>query len=360
VGKTEGKNKVPDRQNFIELNGKRYDAKTGKLLPASQSVTGENGRTYVKPVAQTSGVALDGFVKHAAPARQPAPQRSRYKTERSKTLMRNAVKKPAVRKSSPKQAEIKRSKTRVDADPSRLARAKTATRHTLISKFGSPKPVTPSVSVLPVQPAPAEPEPLILEEHRRIPLDRRVNSPDFQQAVAQADGHNQPAPKPLSRRHKIARRLRLSPKSVGVAAGCFTALLVIGAVAYQNVPDFSMRVAAARAGISADLPEYQPAGFSIFGPIQYQPGQITVSFKSNSDERQFRISQRQTQWNSDALLESFVTANHRAYQQYEDSGKTIYIYEDNNATWVDGGIWYQIEGNSSLNSDQLLRIAGSM
>jgi hypothetical protein len=72
------------------------------------------------------------------------------------------------------------------------------------------------------------------------------------------------------------------------------------------------------------------------------------------------LSQRSSEWNSDALVQNFVATSRRAYQSYQDNGKTIYIYEGNNATWVDGGVWYQIEGNASLNSDQLLRIAKSL
>lgn len=121
-----------------------------------------------------------------------------------------------------------------------------------------------------------------------------------------------------------------------------------------------MRLAASRAGVPGTLPNYQPSGFGMSGPIQYKAGQITIHYKSRSDSRAFHINQRSSEWDSATLLDQFVATNRRSYQTYQDNGKTIYIYDNDNATWVDGGIWYQIEGNSSLNSDQLLRLAASM
>jgi len=122
-----------------------------------------------------------------------------------------------------------------------------------------------------------------------------------------------------------------------------------------------MHVASARAGVHASLPSYQPAGFSFTGPIKYKPGQITISFKSNSDnQRNFSITQSASSWDSQTLLENYVTPTGQPYQTDEVSGKTIYIYGTSNATWVDGGIWYNVQGNSSLNSAQLLRLADSI
>ncbi len=58
-------------------------------------------------------------------------------------------------------------------------------------------------------------------------------------------------------------------------------------------------------------------------------------------------------------LTNHVLTNKQPFQTFQDAGKTIYIYEDSKATWVNGGVWYQINGNASLTSDQLLRIANS-
>jgi hypothetical protein len=121
-----------------------------------------------------------------------------------------------------------------------------------------------------------------------------------------------------------------------------------------------MRVASTRAGFAAEMPGYKPAGFSFKGPIAYQAGRVSVTFKSNTDDRQFTLTQSSSNWNSDALLANYVASEKKQYQTYLDKGRTLYIYDNSNASWVDNGIWYQIEGDSSLTTDQLIRIASSL
>jgi len=138
------------------------------------------------------------------------------------------------------------------------------------------------------------------------------------------------------------------------------ALGVGGFLAYQNLPNIAMRVASTRAGLKANLPKYQPAGFSMAGPIEYEPGEVKLSYKSNSDNRSFAVTQKNSAWNSEALLENYIAPTKQPYQTFQANGRTIYIYSDNKATWVDGGVWYTIDGKANLNSDQLLRIANGL
>jgi len=214
--------------------------------------------------------------------------------------------------------------------------------------------------VLPVKPAPAPSQPPLLDTHHHTQLDKKTSGVAFQEAIQKSTSHQRQPLKATTKRQRVAHKLRISPKVVSISAASLSILLLVGFFAYQNVPNVSMRVATARAGVQGNLPDYRPSGFGLNGPIQYQQGQIVVNYKSHSDNRQFRISQRATDWNGETLLNQFVTTNRRAYQTYQSDGKTIYIYDDANATWVDKGIWYQIEGKSALNSDQLLRLAASM
>jgi hypothetical protein len=160
--------------------------------------------------------------------------------------------------------------------------------------------------------------------------------------------------------HRVASRLHVSPKSVVMGSSALALLIVTGFVSYQQIPSLALRVAATRAGVHAQLPSYQPSGFSLKGPIAYTPGEVSLNYKSNSDSRNFKVIQRTSAWNSEALLNNFVTSKQQSYQTYQANGRTIYIYDGNNATWVDGGVWYQVEGKADLSSDQLLRIANSL
>ena len=278
--------------------------------------------------------------------------------------MRHAVKKPAATKSATTPViKHQRPAPHLDIDPKRASRAKTVKRSSLVSRFGAPRrAVTPLTTALPVQPEPSAPVVPILGEHHK-PVIAQKQSAHHQamlKAIDNSASHNQPRAKKTTRRQHLSRKLRVSTRTINLAAGSLAAVLLVGFVAYQNVPNLSMRVATARAGVEGSLPGYRPSGFGLAGPIAYQQGQITLSYKSNSDERKFEVSQRASQWNSETLLENYVASGQKNYQTFQDGGKTIYIYDDDNATWVDGGVWYQIVGNSALSSDQLLRMAASM
>jgi len=355
------KQTMSSRPTTIELNGKRYDARTGTQLPAHETVS-SGKHTYVKPAGKKQGVALDGFArrKPATPHETTPAHAVHKKTQKSQTLMRHAVKKPAgPAKIAAKPKVVKHPTNQLDVDPKRATRAQTVKKSSLISRFGAPRrAISPLTSILPVQPEPVAPP--MMDEHHKNKLSSHHSKDTFAHALNKANSHTQPKVGRVSRRHKISKKLRVSTRTVNVAAASLAIMLLGGFIAYQNVPNFSMKIAAARAGVEGRMPGYQPSGFGLAGPIKYQPGQITLSYASHSDERSFNINQRSSQWNSDTLLENYVVPEQKTYQTFQDGGKTIYIYDNNSATWVDGGVWYQIEGNSALNSDQLLRMAASM
>jgi hypothetical protein len=353
---------MSSRPTTIELNGKRYDARTGSPLSAHEAVSAGQ-QSHVKPSIKKQGVALDGFTRRKPSTAHVSPAHSVHKkTQKSQTLMRSVVKKPATAPGKPLKARhmalapVKQH----DVDPTRASRAKSVKKSNLVSRFGAPqKAIKPIPSDLPVQPEPVAP-PIPVLEHHKSQVSAGHGKHNLEHALHKAESHKQPRPHKTTRRDKLSRKLHVSTRTINVAAASMAFVLLGGFIAYQNVPNFSMKVATTRAGVEGRLPGYQPNGFSMSGPIKYQPGQITVNYSSNSDQRSFSINQRTSQWNSDTLLENYVATGQKNYQTFQDSGKTIYIYDSNNATWVDGGVWYQIEGNSSLNSDQLLRMAASM
>lgn len=354
---------MSSRATTIELNGKRYDARTGKMLSAHETVTGTK-KAYVKPATKQSGVALDGFSRRKAPVSERSKTTGRTvssKTEKSKTLMRSVVKKPAVKPTATKPTVSRRGQTpRLDIDPKRVSRAKSVKQSNLVSKYGVPKKaITPITTTLPVRPEPEAP-PMFAAHRKPVVEDKIDHSKKFQKAIDNATSHAQPRAKKPSKRQNISKKLRISNRTVNFAAVSLAVVLLGGFIAYQNVPNLSMRVAATRAGVEGRLPGYHPSGFGLSGPIKYQQGQITLNYSSNSDDRKFQVNQAASQWNSDSLAENYLVSANKTYQIFQDGGRQIYIYDDNNATWVDGGIWYKIEGNSALNNDQLLRMAASL
>lgn len=352
--------------NIIEVNGKRYDAQTGKLLSATQS----------PKAAKNTGVVLDGVAKKTRTASGLPGAHAVHKTpERSKTLMRTAVKNPSSRKKSQikgtsgmvdgirkpsKTVSYQQAKTVDHHVPAgRLERAQITPKSKHISRYGHPNVTAPTAKVAPlaVKEAPGS---ILRQIESQVQQAVHTTVNPFQHAIEQATSHTQPKAKKASTHHKIARRLNVHPRIVSMSAGALALIVLGGFFAYQNAPNLTMRVAAARAGVQGSLPSYKPAGFSMNGPVSFTPGQITIAYKSNSDNRNFRLVQKSTEWNSETLLNKFVAKDQRPYQSYQEDDKTIYIYDSNNATWIERGVWYQVEGNGALSSDQLLRIANSL
>lgn len=371
------------RQHIIELNGKKYDALTGTIV--TESSAHKAAAKTPKPTKHTPK-HVDGFVRkpHAVAAKlqsaSSSPKTVHKQPAKSQTLMRSAVKKPASQKIHAKATAVSAA-TQVaqPADsslfgsikPGRAIRANHIGKSKLISRFGASTP-TVKTEVVPVKPAPVTSAPTVVAKplaHHTKALapthDTKKTKPAAKPDPFKAAVQNAVAPKHHKVKkprihHRIAKKLRVSPRLVSLAGVTIMALGVGGFLAYQNLPELAMRVASTRAGLSASLPSYQPAGFSMAGPIEYEPGAVTVNYKSNSDDRSFNVTQKNSSWNSEALLENYVSPTKQPYQTFQAKGRTIYIYEGNKATWVDGGVWFNVDGKTNLNSDQLLRIAESL
>lgn len=366
-------------KNVIELNGQKYDALTGRPV----TVTTAKPAPAAKKHATTGPKHLDGFSRRPGAPRQTTTQSVHSKTTKSQTLMRSAVKQPvATPKVHAKVAHNKPANHQKAAPPpivgsekpGRVIRATTIAQNSLITKFGKTSPTinTAEIEVKPapvVHQAPTPPSPHLESVLKAAPVTKssapahasvpKAKDP-FHSAIENAISHNQPKLKKAPAHHRVAKRLHVSPKFVTFVGATVAVFSVLGVMAYQNMPEIALKVASTRSGLNASLPAYQPAGFAITGPIKYNPGEVTINYKSNSDDRGFNVVQKNSSWNSETLLENFVTTSNQPYQTFQANGRTIYIYEGNKATWVDGGVWFNIDGKTNLNSDQLLRIANSL
>jgi len=353
---------VGQTKTTIELNGNLYDANTGAMLKKA-----------------TGGRVVDGFFRGAAPAAhspKPKPAKSTtrkttttpktaHKTEHSQTLMRHVVSKPKISVPLLKASQVK--EIGLPAPDSfwqdRKRRAMAISKSSSISRFSISNSVNKTIAPLAVRPHPSErakktapPSP---PQIGQIAITASAGERSFQKALQSAQSHNQKSPHKIKARHRAARKLGVSSRALNIATISLVLVLLTGFIAYQNVPSLSVRLASSKAGFHAALPDYTPSGFGMTGPINTSPGVVTISFRSNSDERSYNLTQKQSNWTSDSLFNNFVAAN-KNYQILQDKGKTIYIYNGSNATWVNGGTWYQLVGNANLSSDQILRLADSL
>lgn len=354
-------------RQIVELNGKKYDAVTGAMIDQPEKPTPVTTKITHKRSAATK--PIDGVVRTKAkrePVRVAAAKSIHAPAQNSKTLMRHVVKRPTVLKAeshakpAPSTESVSKKQTGDYPEiikPERVIRAMGIPKSRLVSRFGNPGSII-KTDVLPVKAAPVEPVKSATKHSPQVQATTAHNP--IEHALRNATSHTQPK-RPVRNRthHTIARKLHIQPRSVLMGGGALVLMLAIGVLAYVKVPSVAMQVAATRSGVDASLPTYRPAGFSLKGPINYTPGQVSLQYKSNADQRDYKLVQQTSSMNSETLLSTISTQNQQ-YQTYQTKGRTIYIYDGNNATWVDGGMLYRIEGNANLNTDQLLKIANSL
>jgi hypothetical protein len=181
----------------------------------------------------------------------------------------------------------------------------------------------------------------------------QIDSTDiFEAALAHATSHEQQSP--VLARRRQARRKRL----MNVMAGLGAFLVIAGFLAYLNRPAIELRVASMRAGFHAEMPNYKPTGYALEGGVKTSNGRVAMQFRSG--ENNYWITQEASDWNSSTLLDQSSEQRGAPTRTIQSKGRTIYIYNDTSATWVNGGVRYEINGNSSLDAGELVSLATSM
>lgn len=149
-------------------------------------------------------------------------------------------------------------------------------------------------------------------------------------------------------------------KFINIFSIIMVLLIITGFFVYVYLPNISMSVASARAGINATYPEYYPDGYSLNGSISYKDGEVTINFKANTGKGSFTIKQAKSSWDSTAVKNQVDKVSKGEFITTEERGLTIYTYGGNAASWVNGGILYNITGDAPLSGDQIRRIATSL
>lgn len=135
-------------------------------------------------------------------------------------------------------------------------------------------------------------------------------------------------------------------------------LLLVGGYVWQvNYPNLALKIASARAGLTANLPNYVPSGWSIDSNIVSGAGKVSYVIQSGGSSQRIQVTQSKTNWDSQALLENFVQSQASDYTAVQAQGLVIYLYGDH-ATWINHGSWFSLDGaGSGLSQDQLVKIA---
>ena len=147
-----------------------------------------------------------------------------------------------------------------------------------------------------------------------------------------------------------------SPSFTQIAAAIAAIGIITGIVWLQNSPKMAFKSAASEAGIQASLPTYVPSSYRQHGAAQVGPGQVTLTYQSPSSQNPLTITQKKTSWDSNSLRENYVSRQADNMLAVQGQGLTIFLY-NNQASWVNHGIWYTISGTDNLSREQILRVA---
>lgn len=176
---------------------------------------------------------------------------------------------------------------------------------------------------------------------------------------AAAAAHHEPAPNPHSTASKPKRRLAITPAHGRVLATVTAVAIMAGYVWLHNYPKLALQAANGRAGLSASLPAYMPSSYNL-AHTDTGPGLVSLTFESPATIDKLKIDQTRTDWDSSSLLENYVVKNSDDYTTVQGQGLTIFVFGQNQATWVNRGIWYSIQGATKLSREQVLKIAYSL
>lgn len=219
----------------------------------------------------------------------------------------------------------------------------------------TPAPLAPVTPIQPLNPSPAPvgpaPTSAVMPGQvvTTIEANKKLLTPA---ALAKAD--------PVTaRKEAFALALANAPKRSSLTSAIAAVAVVVvmgGYIWLQNVPKLAVHTASAKAGFDASLPSYVPSSYTMQHDVSAGPGHITLAFSSPSGNNLI-INQQKTSWDSQSLLDNYVSKQSSGYLTVNNQGLTIYLYNGDAASWVNQGVWYSIQGNNQLNREQLLKIA---
>lgn len=337
--------------SIIEFNGRKYDSITGNALSHANGVHSRQINT--KQVFKPQSKSLDGVV---SVAKQPSQRRSnsvsrqpaehKRKVEKPKTLMRTSVKKP-THKPAPEHKAPPRVGLSKELTKERARRARHIAKSKSITKFSKSASYRRSDVKFTAKPLPVAVQPHHFSSEISTQADMLADK--FEQAIQSAESHLEVF---------TGKKVKSGKSRVfAYAFASFVSVFLIGFAVYQAVPFVQVKMASNNAGFAASLPGYAPSGYGLENNLKADSGVVTMTYSSEQDNKNYKITQTPSQWNSDSLFNNYVLPASSQYERIDENGQTVYLYDGKkSATWLDNGIWYRLDGANNFSNDQLVRI----
>jgi cation transport ATPase len=328
------------KQDFTVVNGQSYDNETG--MP----IAGKPAQSPAKKGTEAAGASRGVDAARVTTAN----------TERSKTLRRTALKKPAAAQATPVAATPANQVT--PRTPRR--RVSDIARHPSVQKH-APAPV-----------APVKSSDIAPRTHPHV-VKANVHMAQKRAAVAPAPSHGAPknakeaeiskamASAPSKKEQTVAHKRQSTKgrkKAIKITAIIVSILIVLAVIAWFLLPTLLMKLAGFQTGVPATLPQFTPEGYSLSFPIKSDNNTVTSTFRAAGNSS-FTLSQAKSAWDSDAVRAMVEKQSNGQFLTAVDRGLTVYTY-GGNAAWVNKGILYTISGEPPLSSDTIMDIAQSL
>lgn len=285
-----------------------------------------------------------------------------YNAKTGQPIKKSTSAKPAPRPAAkisvkqPKKVTVRQPrKITVNPAPKPVAKRKPAPSQTLNRTIVKKPQPSPRKRV--AQPIAKKPIP----KTRPQPKPAQRPAPKVQPARIASRGIKRPRPvqQPIQKTKPIQKPAPIEKKKIGKApiiTGICVLLLIIGIVlAYFFLPSFSVWVAGNRADVEAKLPLYTPSSYKVSGTAESSPGIVTLNYYSDSLGDGYSLTQANSNWDSEGVLENKVKPLGGNHQTLSQKGLTIYRYSTG-AIWVNGGILYTITDEGKLSNEQILHI----
>ena len=321
-----------NHQDIIKINDSVYDAKTGRLISG--------------PKIEVSAVK-----KQSAKPRQAAQHNHARSLEQSKTLMRKAVKKPKAQNSKNNtkaslpikhESVLSQKISARNIHPEKLSKASSIVKSSKISKFAKTTAAPHTDREVIIKSVPHK-----SDRHTKLPKKAKTTEDLLMHAVERAKTHEQTYKKSHRKKTKINKTY---------ASAAIGALVLI--IVTLSLPFLQLKMASSQAGFDIKRPAYKAAGFKYQG-LKAQPGNADLYYRSNSDDRQYVISQKISNWDN-GVLNKVLGASTETTQIQTPKGRQVYITPSGSAQWVINGFEYDITTNNTLSNRQIVEIVDSL
>ena len=365
----------------IFLNGHHYDALTGKIVKDIAPINKKATHPTIKPSDIRRPVqhkTIDGFINASKNSLSKkshllAPHINRT-TDKSKTLMREAVKNPTIKKII-KQQHVASNKINHVVERSNeasaplkaivLAHARTIQNSEFVSR----------VNALAIPANPIRPNPNVLQTSTNSEvhlknlekLSKIEANPDIDELLSEAslrleDSHEPLRTDEIKFYQKFADKLRMSVKMLFILSLSLFVLIFGITLSFVFSNNISMYIADSKTNIHGILPTYIPSGYDL-SKVTYSTGNpsgtIALHYQGPKTIDTYTIQEQATTWDTKtlvgAVVQPYVGNNFKTYQV---GGRTVFYY-NNTAVWIDAGIYYTLNNHGNLTPKQINQIVNT-